>query len=646
MFELNVRFQIAAIIVFLIILLDFVRYPKLNVFSTRIFKTVLAVVACNLVFDVMSVYTVNHLDEVPAFANRLVHQFFIASVILAMLINFLYIYVMATNQRRFGLASICLISVPFIVSMFFVFFGDLYYHTGDHGAYSYGPMANVVYACGVIYLLGIVAIAMNRRNHLNRKQRGSVLMEAMVWVLALAVQMWLPHLLLSGLGFVIMLLVIYLAFETQKENVEYEMGLFNQKAFFQMFNEYFEQKNALTVVNIVLENYERIHYRFGEKVVMEALEHVLQCSNTYCPMNKYHIRSDAITVLCQKTPQQCREVFVQVAKLLEVDSFEHCALQCHIDILNVRESHIAKENVLELVDFMNKQRYGENCSLRYLVREMMAYKRRYDRIDMLLTKALEEDGFEVVYQPIFSTKHNAFVSAEALIRMKEDEELGYISPEEFIPIAEEKGLILAIGDVVMDKVAAFLAKSKLLEKGLEYIEVNLSGIQIAAVDICPRLLAILDKYQISPSKINLELTETANGNDDKRQAENVRKLMEAGFRFSMDDFGTGYSNLAQMSKVAFDIVKLDKSLIWNAFARIISKDAQGEMNAQGQKKAQSMLYHVIEMVKAQEMRIVAEGIETAEMVEYLKAQGVDYLQGAYYSRPLREAAFVEFIVGQ
>ena len=643
MFELNVRFQIAAVMVLVFIILDFFRYPKVKVYSTKFFMGLIAVVASNLLFDIISVYSIYHIDKIAPWFQRLVNQCYLTSLIAVFLMSFMYVNILAKDQKRIEWKGKFIVLCPFLISFLFILFGELKYHTEEGNAYFYGSMVYAVIISVIVYQFAIIGISFRKSNSLQKQHRTAVRSAALVTLCLFGVQILIPRLTLSGLCFMLAILILYLAIENQKGYIENELGLFNKNAFVKMLSEYFEQKKALTVVNIVLENYEQVLFRFGSDVVVEAMEHIWRQSQVYCPMNKYHIKSNTITVLCQRTPEQCQRVFKKVAKLLKVDSFEKCQLQCHIDILNIREQQVTKDDVFELMDFMEKQRYGKNCSVHCLDADMVASKKRVDRIEMLLNKALEEDGFEMVYQPIYSTKKQTFASAEALIRMPEDEELGYISPEEFIPIAEEKGLIMEIGDTVLEKVAQFIERSHLLEKGVEYIEVNLSRMQIVAVDICNRVQEIVGKYQISPDNINLEITETATINDDLRMKENMLKLQAAGFRFSMDDFGTGYSNLAQMTNVNYDLIKLDKSLIWPGFHTSV---LHPEKSKQEKKQVKSVLHHVVEMIKCREFGIVAEGIETKEMVDYFTAQGVEYLQGAYYSQPLKEKEFLHFIEGK
>ena len=217
------------------------------------------------------------------------------------------------------------------------------------------------------------------------------------------------------------------------------------------------------------------------------------------------------------------------------------------------------------------------------------------------------------------------------MRLTDTDTLGYISPEVFIPIAEENGMICQVGDIVFRKVCQFISENNLAKYGIEYVEVNLSGAQFMDVQLNEMLSSYVKKFNISPEFINLEITETASIEGGDMLEYNMKRLKECRFKFSMDDFGTGYSNLSKMAQSDFDLIKLDKSLLWPCFGSDYSTAARVILDAN------------IRMIHELGKQIVAEGVETKEQVEYLTERGVRYLQGYYYSRPLPAERYIEFM---
>jgi EAL domain-containing protein (putative c-di-GMP-specific phosphodiesterase class I)/GGDEF domain-containing protein len=256
-------------------------------------------------------------------------------------------------------------------------------------------------------------------------------------------------------------------------------------------------------------------------------------------------------------------------------------------------------------------------------------KKHYDimrDMDAIIENALTNHRFQVYYQPIYSVEDHRFHSAEALLRLK-DEEYGFISPELFIPVAEKNGAIHKIGSYVMEEVCKFIASEDYQTLGIDFIEINLSVTQCMRTNLAKDILDTMDKYHVRPDQINLEITETAASYSQNTMMENMETLTNAGIMFSLDDYGTGYSNMRRIASMPFDIVKLDKSFT----------------NAEDNSKMQIVLENTIRMIKDMNMKIVVEGIETEKMVEQFSDLKCEYIQGFYYSKPVPKEEFVSFI---
>jgi EAL domain-containing protein (putative c-di-GMP-specific phosphodiesterase class I) len=253
--------------------------------------------------------------------------------------------------------------------------------------------------------------------------------------------------------------------------------------------------------------------------------------------------------------------------------------------------------------------------------------RREGEILHILKAAVRNGSFEVYYQPIYSVKKKCYSSAEALIRLKDDQ-MGYISPEEFVPIAERHGLIIEMGAFVFREVCRFFSQERLWERGIEYIDVNLSVVQCMQENLHEQLVAVMDEYELPYHCINLEITETAAVLSTESLRNNMNRLMEKGVNFSLDDYGTGFSNTASIIEYPFHTIKLDKSMLWSA--------ADSE-------KAMSALEHMIAMIKSMHMELICEGVETYDQATMLENMGCDYFQGYYFSKPVNSEAFLEVL---
>lgn len=253
---------------------------------------------------------------------------------------------------------------------------------------------------------------------------------------------------------------------------------------------------------------------------------------------------------------------------------------------------------------------------RYIIKEL----------EDIIDNALNNERLSVYYQPIYSVEQKRFTSAEALLRL-DDEEYGKISPELFIPIAEKNGVIHRIGTMVLEEVFRFIASDEFKELGLEYIEVNLSVAQCMRNNLAKEILLLMEKYKVRPEQVNLEITETAAAHSQNTMSENIRALAAAGIKFSLDDFGTGYSNMRRVASLPLNIVKLDKS-----FTEI-------EENP----RMEIMVRNTVNMIKDMGMKIVIEGIETESVAKVFSDLKCEYIQGFYFSKPLPRDEFIAFL---
>ena len=244
-----------------------------------------------------------------------------------------------------------------------------------------------------------------------------------------------------------------------------------------------------------------------------------------------------------------------------------------------------------------------------------------------IIEAMKDDRVEVFYQPIYSVKDKAFTSAEALVRIR-DKQGELIPPGKFIEVAEKRGLIIQLGEIVFRKVCEFIKEHDLKEYGLKYIEVNLSMVQCGYENLADDFIQIMQETKVDPTAIILEITESASLREKSILLENMKKLKAIGVRFALDDFGTGQSNLNYIVEMPIDVVKFDSTMI-NAYFE--NGTATYVMDA------------AMNMIQGMDLAIVSEGIEEKEQYAKMKQLGIDYIQGYYFSKPVETEKFIDFI---
>ena len=239
--------------------------------------------------------------------------------------------------------------------------------------------------------------------------------------------------------------------------------------------------------------------------------------------------------------------------------------------------------------------------------------------------ALAEKQFLVYYQPKYSLNEERMAGAEALVRWIHPE-WGFMSPGEFIPLFERNGFISRLDQYVWEQVCAQLREWQDKGNWLLPVSVNVSRADVYQSRLVDTFRGLIQKYGIDPGYLHLEITESAYAENPGQIISAVEELRSLGFVVEMDDFGSGYSSLNMLSQMALDILKLDMKFIQNEIAKPAN---------------QSILNDVVSMAHRLRLSVVAEGVETREQVQRLRAVGCDYAQGYYYAKPMPVTEFEE-----
>ncbi len=259
-------------------------------------------------------------------------------------------------------------------------------------------------------------------------------------------------------------------------------------------------------------------------------------------------------------------------------------------------------------------------------------KKYYDNklnVTYRMKEALKDHEFKVVYQPKINFTSLEVDGAEALVRWF-PKEGRTIFPDEFIPIFEQNGFILALDLYVLDEVCKFIAEYE-NKMQIPRISVNLSAHSIIAEGVVAEILEVIQAYGINPEKIEFELTESAVEKNIELFLQRVKELKQHNFTVSIDDFGAGVSSLNRLSAVEADVLKLDKAFFDFSTTEI---------------KSRVVVSNVVTMAKELNMSIVAEGVETKEQALWLREINCDYAQGYYFAKPMDEDAFRELLKSQ
>ena len=244
------------------------------------------------------------------------------------------------------------------------------------------------------------------------------------------------------------------------------------------------------------------------------------------------------------------------------------------------------------------------------------------RLDHAMRQALASQRFRLHYQPQIDLKTGNVVGAEALIRWR-DPELGEVSPGQFIPVAEETGFIIAIGDWVLEQAVRQAARWRDDGNALP-VSVNVSALQFQQDDFIDRVASVLADHRLAGELLELELTESILVHDADEALARLSRLSQLGVRLAIDDFGTGYSSLAYLKRFPIDRLKIDRSFV---------KDLPADTSDGAIVRA------IVQLAQALSMKVIAEGVETEPQRAFLLELGCDEFQGFLYAPALDALSF-------
>lgn len=510
--------------------------------------------------------------------------------------------------------------------------------TFEELVYTRGLLFPALYIITIFYTaFGVVFLFSNRRLFTLRKTF-SILAIVPLLVVSMLIQLRYPTAVVEMYANAMGLLFITMTIQRPEEIVDTSTGLRKTSAYVDDMKKNFTNEKHVAVVMINSLNYVSLQSGLSYDDTTELLALTADRLNAINREMKlraglYYIeRGRFRVVLDDEHKDRINEVAERINTELKrkyTMSGREAALICCICCARLPEDIPDVKTLMSFgADFHEKCRFTGSIMT---AEEIFSQKhfRLMNKIDGIIENALLNHKLQVYYQPIYSTTEHRFVAAEALLRLIDDE-YGFVSPEIFIPAAEKNGLIIRIGDYVLEEVCRFLSGEDYQKLGLDYIEVNLSVAQCMQDDLADKIIDLAKKYNVSPDSLNLEITETAEATAHSAMERNLERLSTAGFSFSLDDYGTGYSNIKRVVSMPLKIVKLDKSFV-------------DEMS---NPRMTIVVENTVKMLKAMNMEIVVEGIETELMVERFEQLRCDFIQGYYFSKPIPQEKFVEFILSE
>ncbi len=486
----------------------------------------------------------------------------------------------------------------------------------------------VVYVISGLYITMAIFMLLFSWRALNRKRRTAMLYFFILVIFGVCLQLINYDIRSELLSEAIALLGVMVAIEIEDDRMDAGMGIYNRRAVTADMHTYLVSGKNLSLLCIKITNTEIIKRATGSDNSEALSRLVAEYLRSLVP--RYYIYSTnpgtfMITVMGtdeQKVEWLAKTISERFEQPWRIGDNE-IPLKVLIMSADVPKRIRSVSDALYMADSPVPNKLDKNI----LTGSDLDYLLRRAAVESAIARGLEQHNFEVFYQPTFYVEDNRLYGAEALIRLH-DPEMGNLFPDEFIPIAEQIGLIDEVDEYVFREVCSFINSGFPEENGMECINVNLSVLQCMQPSFAEHIIEIAESFGIDKKMINFEITESIAASDYSILSRVVRILKRQGFRFSMDDYGTGYSNMQSIFRLDFDVVKIDKSILWSA--------EKGQMG-------QIILESSVRMIRQMRRKILVEGVETEHQLQMLRDLEVDYAQGYLYSKPISKSDLITLI---
>lgn len=422
-----------------------------------------------------------------------------------------------------------------------------------------------------------------------------------------------------------------------KKNLKYQAqhdlltGLPNVRFLNNIPNQWLQKlKNSYFIIFIDLDNFKNsndLHgHDIGDQILCEAAARInlyfKDCLNIRQGGDEFIIL--APKDFSQNIEKSCRQ-FLDILKMkISINSLEF-SVRASIGVASCPDDGIEVNSLLRKADIAMYEAKRKKCGVHIFTRQLDVYNARLSMISKELNSALERSEMSIMYQPQFKNSTNTLIGFEALLRWN-NQSLGQVPPDEFIPIAESTGNIIDIGNFVLETAIKQFhtickeASDKDSSKQLR-LSINISVRQLTNSDFVKNLFALINKYKCENAKLILEITETMTINRFDEINSVLKKIQTTGIEISLDDFGTGFSSLSYLSQLPINEIKIDKSFIHDI---------------PNNKDNVTLIKSIINLGKSLNIRVLAEGVEKQQQLEILNKHGCQYYQGYYFSYPVTE----------
>ena len=628
-FHYNYFLELCSLIFLVAITVAYFSRKKFPVAIFKLFGVCLIVLSGNLCLDVMSCVLLDRSDVLPIIICEIVTELYYVSQVLAAYLLFAYVFYSVGKSLKYSPAYLMTI-LPSAIIVLIVITNSIHHWIFTltptvSGVYEFdhGPLFFTLYLATGTSLLAAAIYTFVFRKKLSQRLI-TVLYSIIGMVLTCnIIQAIQPAYILSGVAYTLSMVFAIVSVNNPDDKVDRISNAFNNEAFIDYINNQRLEKQRKFYIVFDIENYAMFNEVFGalcSDILLSEVRKFIETVNKRTYIFKTH--ESRFVLLLRSEEEQLEMIEAIKRRLLTPFHIKNKLINVTVTLFYFENNNTFK-NSDSYNDFISRTIPALNFRDSHYIELDERFMKRINR-DRRIKEVLEESlqskkGLFMVYQPIYDMANKCFNHFEALIRLENDE-LGHIGPSEFIPIAESFGLANDIDLFVLEETCAFLERNP----NINLLEVNISCAEFFnnPSDI---FLRIIQNHRIDPKRICFEITETIAVKYQNKTRDFMNDLGKYGVQFAMDDFGSGYSNVARFISLPFSIAKLDKTLL--------SQESNVGI----------FLDSAIKLFKNLNIPIVIEGVENKEQLDYIETKSIDFIQGYYFTKPLKEEELFDFL---
>ncbi len=582
-------------------------------------------------FNIISIYFISYFSEYPLYLCTIFTTLYFLVLLICPCIMTCYVFDMAIQDqnkvRKYKFIA-CFILLAYIFLIILNLTTEWIFYYDEVQGYIRGPLKNITYVLTCFYGVAIVLTVLFHRRYLARRIFWVFIAYPFVSLFFVAIQFFFPKVILTGIASFTSVLFAYVTIQSYTMGINLKTGLMMDSRLRKRIT--IQRKGGVLFV-MTIDNINMIQSSLDAAELNQLFLHLGQIFMTHFPRNAYIISINRLAGIgknIEDVKEKSALVFRDIKKL---SSDINSLIPIPIESFSAAIEFSKEENDYDaLIDLLNSMLVRAKASqlrnLQICDESVFVDRERKRYIYRILKRelTLESEQFQVWFQPIYSIENKKFEYMEALSRLK-NTELGDIPPQEFVQVAENRGLIEMLGFVAFEKVCKYISDNR---ETVKAVSINFSVYQMMNPNVVQNVLDTIQRFSLSPSNIIMEITESIFIDNYELVHKNMNELAEKGIQFYLDDFGTGYSNLANVIGLPFSTIKMDRSLV------LMMEDNEKNIR---------LFSNLVSTFKDAGLKILVEGVETQNQNYLVEKAGADYIQGYLYSRPLNAERCIEVL---